>query len=121
MEWLCFFNKLEHKKATIVCEENGPISLNYNVILTTPKVNVVVKPIIPTVTTKSTLTCTNCGKTSQSMETYHNRKIEVPIVPITIVMSIKLVVGTKVQLVKLGKTPLHYPCIIFSSIEHRSK
>ncbi len=27
---------IEHKEVTIVCEENGPISLNYNALLTTP-------------------------------------------------------------------------------------
>jgi hypothetical protein len=43
-------------KVKLVCEESGPISLSYNVLLTT-----IVKPLVLTVTIKSTLTCTNCG------------------------------------------------------------
>jgi hypothetical protein len=27
---------IEHKEAIVVCEESGPISLNYNALLTTP-------------------------------------------------------------------------------------
>jgi hypothetical protein len=27
---------IKHKEDDVVCEESGPISLNYNVILTTP-------------------------------------------------------------------------------------
>ncbi len=38
---------------------------------------------------KSTLTCTNYGKTGHSMEFYHNMKKEVPIVPTVIVKSIE--------------------------------
>jgi hypothetical protein len=63
---------INHKETTIVCEESGPISLSYNVILTTPKANTLVKPIIPIVTANSTLTCTNCGKIDHSIKTYHN-------------------------------------------------
>ncbi len=36
----------EHKEAAIICEESGPINLSYNVLLTTPKANIVVKPIV---------------------------------------------------------------------------
>jgi hypothetical protein len=71
---------IEHKEITIICEESGLISLSYNVLLTTPKANTTVKPIIPIATTKSALTCTNCGKTSHSTKTYRNMKREVPIV-----------------------------------------
>jgi len=42
-------------------------------------------------------------------------------VPIVIVKSTKHVVGTKTQLVKSGKIPIRYPCIIYFSIEHRFK
>jgi hypothetical protein len=55
-------NILIKHKEVVVCEESGPVSLNYNVLLTTPKTNVIVKLIIPTVIVKSTLTYTNCGK-----------------------------------------------------------
>jgi hypothetical protein len=41
---------IEHKEATIICEESGPISLNYNAVLTTLEANVVVKPVVPTFT-----------------------------------------------------------------------
>jgi hypothetical protein len=37
---------IEHKEATVVCEENGPISLSYNVLLTTLKANTITKPIV---------------------------------------------------------------------------
>jgi hypothetical protein len=107
---------IEHKEVVVVCEENGSISLNYNVLLTTPNANSVVKPVVPTITTKSTITYINCGKTSHSMETCHNRKREVLVVPTTIIKFIKPIVRTKTQLVKLGKILVHYPCIICSSI-----
>ncbi len=71
---------IEHKEITIICEESGLISLSYNVLLTTPKANTTVKPIVPITTTKLALTCTNCGKISHSTKTYRNMKREVPIV-----------------------------------------
>jgi len=54
---------IEHKEAIVVCEESGLISLNYNVLLTTLKVNIVAKPVVPINITKLTLTYTNYGKT----------------------------------------------------------
>jgi hypothetical protein len=75
--------------------ESGPINLSYNVLLTTPKFNIVVKLVVPIIIVKSTLTCTNCGKTGHSIETCHNKKREVPVVPTTILKSTKLVHGQK--------------------------
>ncbi len=71
------------------------------------------------VTTKSTSTCTNCGKTSHTLETYHNKKIEVPVVSIVMVKSTKPLVETKTQLVKLVRILVHYPHIIYSNAKHR--
>jgi len=34
---------IEHKKKVIICEENGPINLSCNVLLTTLKVNTIIK------------------------------------------------------------------------------
>jgi hypothetical protein len=65
---------IKHNEAVVVSKESGHVSLNYNALLTTPEANIVVKPIIPIVTAKSTLTCTNCGKIGHSMETNHKRK-----------------------------------------------
>ncbi len=110
-------NLIKHKEVVVVCEERGLVSLSYNALLTTPKANVVVKLVVLTIIVESTLTYTNCGKTGHSMETCHNRKKEVVVVSTII----ELIVGTKPQLVKLGKIPIRYPCIICSSIEHRSK
>jgi hypothetical protein len=70
---------------------------------------------------KSTLTYTNCGKISHSMETYRTRKREVYVVPIATIKSIKDVVGTKTQPDKSRKIHVHYPCIIYFIIEHRSR
>jgi hypothetical protein len=42
-------------------------------------------------------------------------------VPTTIVKFTKLVVGTKIQPIKSRKILVCYPCIICSSIEHRSR
>jgi len=95
---------IEHKEATIICEESGPISLSYNALLTTLEVNVIVKLVIFIITTKSTLTCINCGKTNHSMETCHNKKREVPVVLITIVKSIEPIGGIKTQLAKSRKS-----------------
>jgi hypothetical protein len=53
------------------------------------------------------------------MKTYHNRKREVPIVPTFIVNFIELAAKIKTQPIKLGKIHVHYPCIMFSSMEHR--
>jgi len=88
---------IEHKEAIIVCEESGPISLNYNVTLSTLKANIVLIHVVLVVTTKSSLTCTNCGKTCHTFETYHNKKIEVPVVLIAIVKSVKPIAKTKMQ------------------------
>jgi hypothetical protein len=66
---------IEYKEAIVVCEESGHVNpMSYNVMLTTPKANARVKHVILIVTTKSTLTCTNCGKTNNSMESCHNIK-----------------------------------------------
>jgi hypothetical protein len=43
---------MEHKEATIVCEESGPINLNYNDLLTTSETNIVVKHVILATTSK---------------------------------------------------------------------
>jgi hypothetical protein len=65
---------IEHKEAIIVCEESGPINSNYNVLLTTPETNIVVKHVVPIVIVKSTLMCINCCKIGHSVETCHNRE-----------------------------------------------
>ncbi len=75
---------IEHKETIVACEESGHVSLSYNVILTTQKSNIIIKPIILVVTTKSALTSINYGKIGHSIETCHNRKIKV-LVPTIIV------------------------------------
>jgi len=72
--------------------------MSYNILLTTPKVNARVKLVVPIVTTKSTLTCTNCGKINHLVETYHNRKREVLVVLIVIVKSTEPIARTKPNL-----------------------
>jgi hypothetical protein len=109
---------IEHKKIIMVCEENEPISLSYNVILTTPKAKTVVKLVIIIIIIKSTLTCIYCGKTSHSMETYHNRKIEVLVVLTAMVEWIKPIRGNKTQLVKLRKIHVRYPYIVCFNVKH---
>jgi hypothetical protein len=42
---------IEHKEV-VVCEESGFVSLNYNVLLTTPKANAVIKHVVPTIIAK---------------------------------------------------------------------
>jgi hypothetical protein len=111
---------IEQKEIVVVCEENGPISSSYNVILTTLEANAIIKLVVPIVKIKSTLTYTNCGKTDHSVETCHNRKREVLVVSTTLVKSIELIARTKTQLVKLGKILVCYSYIICFSIEHRS-
>jgi hypothetical protein len=68
---------------------------------------------------EATLTCTNCGKIGHSVETYHNRKREVPVVPIVTIEYIKPIARTKTQPIKLKKIPIRYPCIISYNIKHR--
>jgi hypothetical protein len=108
---------IEHKEVDVVCEENGPISMSYNVLLTTLEADACVKPIVPIVTAKSTLTCINCGKTNHSVETCHNKK-KVPIVSTATIKSTKPTVGTKTQPFKIH---ICYPYIICSNVEHRSR
>jgi hypothetical protein len=36
---------IEHKEIAVICEESGLISLSYNVLLTTLKAIIIVKPI----------------------------------------------------------------------------
>jgi hypothetical protein len=55
------------------------------------------------------------------METCHNWKKEVLVVPIVTINSIKHATWAKTQPVKVGKIHVRYPCIIYSIIEHRSK
>jgi hypothetical protein len=109
---------IEDKEVAIVCEESGHVNLNYNVLLTTPEVNTIIKPIGSTIIAKSTLTYINYGETNHSMETCHNRKREVPLVPIATIKSIQPIVGTKTQPIKSRKINVHYPCII---CWHRTK
>jgi hypothetical protein len=109
---------VEHKEVVVVCEESGLISLSYNAPLTTLETNIVVKLIIHVVTIKSTLTYTNCGKTSHSIETYHNKKIEVPLVPTATIKPTEPKARTKTQLIKSRKIHVRYPCIICCSVEH---
>jgi len=109
---------IEHKEATIVCDENGPISLSYNALVTTPKANTMVKLVVLVVTTKSTLTCTNCAKTNYSLKTCHNMKIEVVIVPTATIKFIELIAKTKTQPIKSGRIHVCYPYIIYFNVEH---
>jgi hypothetical protein len=72
----------------------------------------VVKLVVLVVTNKSTLTYTNCSKTCHLVETYHNKKREVSIVPIVTIKSIELIVRIKTQHVKSGKILICYPYIM---------
>ncbi len=89
---------IEHEEAIVVCEESGHVSLSYNVLLTTPKANTIIKHVVLVVTTKSALTYTNYGKTGHSVETCHNRKKEVLVVLTTIVKSIEPIAKIKPNL-----------------------
>jgi hypothetical protein len=110
---------IEHKDIVVVCEEDGPISLSSNVLLTTLEANIVVKLAIPIVIAKSTLTCTNCSKIGHTLETCHNRKRNVPIVPTTMIKSTKLISKIKTQLAKSSRIFVCYPYIIYYNVEHR--
>jgi hypothetical protein len=89
---------IKHKEAVVICEENGLISLSYNVILITLEVNTIVKPIVFVVTTKSSLIYANCGKACHTFETYHNKKKKVPVILTTIIKSIDTITKTKPNL-----------------------
>jgi hypothetical protein len=71
MKW---FALIEHKKVVIICEENGPVSLKYNILLTMPKANVIAKLIVLIVIAKSIVTYINYGKMCHILETCHNQK-----------------------------------------------
>jgi hypothetical protein len=63
-----------HKETVIICEESGLVSLNYNVLLTTLEVSVVVKPVIIVVIVKSTSTCIKCDRTCHTFEIVITRR-----------------------------------------------
>jgi hypothetical protein len=42
--------------------------LNYNVLLSTLEANIIFKPLVPIITTKSAWTYTNCGKTCHTLK-----------------------------------------------------
>jgi hypothetical protein len=53
------------KKIVIVYEKSGHFSVNYNALLTTLEINVVVKLVVPIVIVRSTTTCIkNCKITT---------------------------------------------------------
>jgi hypothetical protein len=110
---------IEPKEVAVVCEESGLVSMSYNVLLTTQEANVGVKPVVLIMTIKLALTYTNCGKTNHLMKTYHDRKREVPFMPIVIVKSMEPIIGIKTQPVKLGKIHVRYPCMICLKVEHK--
>ncbi len=78
-----------------------------------------VKPKVLIVLAKTTLTCNNCGKIHHLVETCHNKKREVLVIPTAIIKSAKLVTWTKTQPIKLGRIPLCYPYITWYNAEHR--
>lgn len=90
--------------------------MSHNALLITPKMNVVIKPIVLVDSTKSTITCTNYGKIGDSIETYHNQKREMPIAPFVPIKSIEPIVGVIAQAIKPFRIPLRYPCTICSNI-----
>lgn len=118
MKWDTF---MEHKETIVVCEENGPINISHNALLITPKMNVVIKPIVHADSTKSTITCTNYGKIGDSVETYHNNKKAMPIALIVLIKSIEPIVGVTTQPTKPFRIPLTYPYTICSNINHWSR
>jgi hypothetical protein len=76
---------IEHKEVDVECEENEFISLNYNVLLITLEVNIITKHVALIIIAKSSLTCTNYGKTCHTLETCHNMKREVLVALTTII------------------------------------
>ncbi len=98
--------------------------MSYNFILTTLETNIIVKHVVPIVMVKSALTCTNCGKTGDSIETchnYYNRKKKVPLVPTTTIESTEPGIRTKTQPIKSGKIPIRYPFRIYYIVERKSR
>jgi len=84
-------------QVVVVCEESGLVSLNCNVLITTPKASTIVELVVSVVTAKSTLTYTNCGKTCHTLETCHNRAREVLVVLTATIKSIEPIVETKTR------------------------
>jgi hypothetical protein len=103
---------IKHKEAVVICEKNGHISLSYNALLITLEVNIIVKPILPVVTVKSSLIYANCGKACHTLETYHNKKKKVLVILTTIVKSIDTII--KIKPVKIH---VCYPYRIFVLVQ----
>ncbi len=73
--------------------------MSYNVLLTTLEVNTIVKPVVH-VTTKSTSTCTNCGKIGHTLDICHKQKKKVWLVPTITISSMEPIAKTKSQHIK---------------------
>ncbi len=50
---------MEQKETVVDCEKTRPINMSHNALLITPKMNVIIKPIVHVDSTKPTITCTS--------------------------------------------------------------
>ncbi len=95
---------IKHKETIIIYEESGSVIINYNALISHPTSKLVAQLVITYTTAKQQLTCSNCGKTSHSKETCHNRKRKELTVHVSTKVA-KLVVGIIAQPVKQAKVP----------------
>jgi hypothetical protein len=111
---------VKHKETVIIYEKNGPIIVNYNVLLTQLDSKTIVQPIINYTTTKQPLTCSNYGKIGCAKETYHNMKKEKHVIHFVLTKVVEPTAKVIAQHVKPTRVPLRYPCMIYSSSKHHA-
>ncbi len=56
---------IKHKEIVVICEKNGPIIANYNILITQLESKLIAQPIITYTTSRQQLTCSNYGKIGQ--------------------------------------------------------
>ncbi len=53
---------IKHKEATVICEESGPVIVNYNALILQLKSKPITQPIVIYIIAKQQLNYSNCGK-----------------------------------------------------------
>jgi hypothetical protein len=86
------YTLIKHWEAAMICEENGPVIADYNVLITQLEFKLITQPIVHYITTKHPPTCSNYGKIGHDKEICHKQKREEPIVLIVPTKNIELVV-----------------------------
>jgi hypothetical protein len=102
----------------VICEESGPIILNYNALITQPESKLVAQPIVHYTMAKRPLTYSNYGKIGHAKKTCHNEKREEATILVIPTNFDEPIAKDITRPITLTRVPLRYPCSICYSFEH---